>query len=167
MVIDERIEIMELVTSIMGSKAPRDSAALRIAFGLQCGNALAQLLHAFHPTRQAATAMAQPSESEMFPAFCRLAIPSAYDRCAASRSPLVQEASPKSAAADPRFRWASSGARSSARRAYVTVPGTLPRVRASPARAIAIVAGRWPNSSSSTTTIVAAGADASPRISAV
>src|SRR5947208_257126 len=55
MVIDDRIEIMELVTSIMGSKAPRDSAALRIAFGLQCGNALAQLLHAFHPTRQTAT----------------------------------------------------------------------------------------------------------------
>src|SRR6266699_5650875 len=55
MVIDDRIEIMELVTSIMGSKATRDSAALRIAFGLQCGNALAQLLHAFHPTRQAAT----------------------------------------------------------------------------------------------------------------
>src|SRR2546421_1205227 len=55
MVIDDRIEIMELVTSIIGSKAPRDSAALRIAFGLQCGNALAQLLHAFHPTRQTAT----------------------------------------------------------------------------------------------------------------
>src|SRR5712691_5809119 len=54
MVIDDRIEIMELVTSIIGSKAPRDSAALRIAFGLQCGNALAQLLHAFHPTRQTA-----------------------------------------------------------------------------------------------------------------
>src|SRR2546425_6508053 len=46
---------MELVTSIIGSKAPRDSAALRIAFGLQCSNALAQLLHAFHPTRQTAT----------------------------------------------------------------------------------------------------------------
>ena len=109
--------------------------------------------------------MVQPSASEMFPAFCRLAMPSAYDRCAASRSPLVQAASPRNPAAPPRVRWSSSGARSSVRRAYVTVPGTSPRARAS--RAIAIVAGRWRNTSSSTTTIAAAGASGRPRISAV
>jgi hypothetical protein len=43
---------MELVTSVMGGKAPRDGAALSIALGLQSGDALAQVLHTFHPTRQ-------------------------------------------------------------------------------------------------------------------
>ena len=43
---------MELVTSIIGSEAPRDGAALSIAFGLQGGDALAQHVHAFHPARQ-------------------------------------------------------------------------------------------------------------------
>ena len=56
-----------------------------------------------------ARAMAPLIASEMFPAFCRLAMPSAYVRCAASRSPLVQDASPRSAAAAPRVRWSSSG----------------------------------------------------------
>src|SRR5713226_6342474 len=55
MVIDSRIEIMELVTSVAGSKAPRDGAALSIALGLQGSDALAQHLHAFHATRQTAT----------------------------------------------------------------------------------------------------------------
>src|SRR5947209_10822454 len=46
---------MEFVTSIVGSKAPRDGAALSVALGLQGGDALAQVLHAGHPTRQTAT----------------------------------------------------------------------------------------------------------------
>ena len=46
---------MELVTSVMGSKAPRDGAALSITLGLQSSNALAQALHAFHATRQTTT----------------------------------------------------------------------------------------------------------------
>ena len=46
---------MELVTSVIGSKAPRDGAVLSIAFGLQGGDALAQVLHADHATRQTAT----------------------------------------------------------------------------------------------------------------
>ena len=37
------------------------------------------------------------------------AMHSAYARCAASRSPLAQDASPSSAAAAPRPRWSSSG----------------------------------------------------------
>ena len=50
--------------------------------------------------------------------------------CAASRSPLVQYASPRRAAGAPRARWSSSPARSSARRACVIVPATSPRTRA-------------------------------------
>ena len=46
---------MELVTSVIGSEAPRDGAVLSIALGLQGGDALAQVLHACHPTRQTAT----------------------------------------------------------------------------------------------------------------
>src|SRR5438270_11244243 len=46
---------MELVTSITGSKAPGDGAALSIALGLQGNDALAQVLHALHATRQTAT----------------------------------------------------------------------------------------------------------------
>ena len=46
---------MKFVTSIVGGKAPRDGAALSIALGLQGGNALAQVLHACHPTRQTAS----------------------------------------------------------------------------------------------------------------
>jgi hypothetical protein len=46
---------MKFVASIVGSKTPRDGTALSIAFGFQGGNALAQVLHAFHPTRQTAT----------------------------------------------------------------------------------------------------------------
>src|SRR5579864_5649118 len=54
MVIDDRIKIMELVTSVVGSKAPRDGTVLSIALGLQGSDALAQHLHAFHATRQTA-----------------------------------------------------------------------------------------------------------------
>src|SRR5436309_15968440 len=46
---------MELVTSIIGGKAPRDGAALSIALSLQGSDALAQVLHAFHATRQTPT----------------------------------------------------------------------------------------------------------------
>src|SRR5438067_3371553 len=46
---------MELGTRIVRGKAPRDGAQLRIALRLQRGNALAQILHAFHATRQTAT----------------------------------------------------------------------------------------------------------------
>src|SRR5258708_25864565 len=46
---------MELVTSIIGGKAPRDGAALSIAIGLQGSNTLVQVLHACHPTRQTAS----------------------------------------------------------------------------------------------------------------
>ena len=46
---------MELVTSVIGGKTPRDGAALSIALGLQGDNALAQVLHACHPTRQTAS----------------------------------------------------------------------------------------------------------------
>src|SRR5437667_12367763 len=55
MVIDSRIEIMELVTSVVGGEAPRDGAALSIALSLQGSDTLAQHLHAFHATRQTAT----------------------------------------------------------------------------------------------------------------
>ena len=54
--------------------------------------------------------------------------------CAASRSPLAQDASPRSAAAAARPRWSSSArARAPAGRAS-TVPATSPRARACPAR---------------------------------
>ena len=46
---------MELVTSVVGGEAPRDGAALSIALGLQGGNALAQVLHTCHATRQTAS----------------------------------------------------------------------------------------------------------------
>jgi len=46
---------MELVTSVPGSKAPGDGAALSIALGLQGGDTLAQVLHTCHPTRQTAS----------------------------------------------------------------------------------------------------------------
>ncbi len=46
---------MELGTRIIGGKAPRDATVLSIAFGFQGGNALAQVLQAFHPTRQTDT----------------------------------------------------------------------------------------------------------------
>ena len=46
---------MELVTSVIGSEAPRDGAVPSIALGLQGGDALAQVLHADHATRQTAT----------------------------------------------------------------------------------------------------------------
>src|SRR2546429_4638328 len=46
---------MELVTSIVGGEAPRDGTVLSIALGLQGGDALAQVLHACHTTRQTAT----------------------------------------------------------------------------------------------------------------
>jgi hypothetical protein len=46
---------MELVTSVIGGKTPRDGAALSITLGLQGDNALAQVLHACHPTRQTAS----------------------------------------------------------------------------------------------------------------
>src|SRR5713101_7766713 len=46
---------MEFVTSVIGGKAPRDDAALSIALGLQGGDALAQVLHAFHTARQTAS----------------------------------------------------------------------------------------------------------------
>ena len=80
--------------------------------------------------------------------------PRQYHRCAASRSPLAQYASPRSAAAAPRPRWSSSPTRSSARRAWVTVPATSPRSQGLPGT----VHGDRPpaerrNSSSSTTTI--------------
>ena len=45
---------MEFVTSVIGRKTPRDRAVLSIAFGLQSGDALAQVLHAFHAPRQTA-----------------------------------------------------------------------------------------------------------------
>ena len=107
--------------------------------------------------RMSARAIAQPIASEMLPALCTLAMHSAYDRCAVSRSPLAQEASPRRPAAAPRRRWSSSEARSSARRALVTVPATSPRARLWAARHSAIDPGRPQNSSSSTTTISAAG----------
>ena len=68
-------------------------------------------------------------------------MPSAYQRCAASRSPLVQYARPSRAAAAPRPTWSSSSASSSARRAWVMVPATSPRTWACPARYMAIAAG--------------------------
>ena len=43
---------MKFVTSIVGGKAPGDGAALSITLGLQDGDALAQVLHTCHPTRQ-------------------------------------------------------------------------------------------------------------------
>ena len=46
---------MELVTSVVGGKAPRDGATLSIAFHLQGDNTLAQVLHACHPARQTST----------------------------------------------------------------------------------------------------------------
>src|SRR5690348_10388040 len=46
---------MELVTSVIGGKAPRDGTALGIALGLERGDTLAQDLHALHATRQTAT----------------------------------------------------------------------------------------------------------------
>jgi hypothetical protein len=45
---------MEFVTSVVGGKALRDRRALSITLGLQSGDALAQILHADHPTRQTA-----------------------------------------------------------------------------------------------------------------
>ena len=52
--------------------------------------------------RMSAWTMAQPMTEETCPAFCRLAMLSTYERCAASRSPLVQATSPSSPAAAPR-----------------------------------------------------------------
>src|ERR1700736_2032963 len=46
---------MELVTSIVGGKAPRDGAAMRIALSLQNSDALSQDLHTCYATRQTAT----------------------------------------------------------------------------------------------------------------
>ncbi len=46
---------MELVTSVIGRKAPRDRTAMRIALGFQRRDALSQVLHAFHATRQASS----------------------------------------------------------------------------------------------------------------
>lgn len=46
---------MELVTSLSGSKAPRDGATLCMTLGLQSGNTLAQVLHTFQATRQTPT----------------------------------------------------------------------------------------------------------------
>ena len=75
-------------------------------------------------------------------------------RCAASRSPLVQDASPSRAGAAARPRWSSSPARSSARSGV----GHRARRRrrgasASPARYSAIAPADARNASSSTTTI--------------
>src|SRR5712691_10783352 len=46
---------MELGTRVIGGKTPRDGAELSIALGLQGDNTLAQVLHAFYPTRQTAS----------------------------------------------------------------------------------------------------------------
>src|SRR5437763_2822143 len=46
---------MQLVTSIAGSKAPGDGAALSIAFSRQSSDTLAQHLHTFHATRKTDT----------------------------------------------------------------------------------------------------------------
>lgn len=49
---DDRIEMVELVPSISGSKAPRNGAPLRIAVCLQGSGALAQAMHTFHAAGQ-------------------------------------------------------------------------------------------------------------------
>jgi hypothetical protein len=46
---------MELVTSVVGGKAPRDGTALDIALRLESGDTLAQDLHSLQATRQTAT----------------------------------------------------------------------------------------------------------------
>jgi hypothetical protein len=46
---------MKFVTSIVTGEAPRDGATQSIAFGLQGSDALSQILHALHSTRQTAT----------------------------------------------------------------------------------------------------------------
>jgi hypothetical protein len=45
---------VELITSLFGGKTPKDGAVLSIAFSLQRGSVLAQILHAFHTMRQTA-----------------------------------------------------------------------------------------------------------------
>ncbi|MNC43629.1 hypothetical protein D3C75_925010 [compost metagenome] len=103
--------------------------------------------------RIAARAITPPVASEMFPASWTLAIPSAKVRCAVSKSPLVQDASPRSAVAAPRGRWSSSVTRSSTCRAYFKVLGRSPSACACAARYTAIEHGRRRNSSSFTTII--------------
>src|SRR2546430_5483497 len=46
---------MKLVTSVVAGKTPRDGTTLGIALCLQRGNALTQVLHTLHTTRQTAT----------------------------------------------------------------------------------------------------------------
>ena len=79
----------------------------------------------------------QPTTSARWPAFSRLATASAHDRCAVSRSPLVQSASARNPAAPPRSRWSSSPTTSSARRAWVIGAGHIAG-RPGPARS-----GTW------------------------
>jgi hypothetical protein len=52
---DDRVEVMKFDTSIMGGKAPGEGTALSITLGFQSGDALAQVLHARHPTAHLAT----------------------------------------------------------------------------------------------------------------
>ena len=94
-------------------------------------------------------------------------MPVGYQRPAASRSPFVQWARARSVAPPPRPRWSSSSTRSSARRAWVTVPATSPMIRARPARCTAIEAGSRRNAVSSTTTIDPAGGAAGRRLRAI
>ena len=78
-----------------------------------------------------------------------------YARCAASRSPPPQNASPERAEAPARVTWSSSAARSIASWACRRVAGASPPTNASAARYISIAPGRRESSCSSTTTIPA------------
>jgi hypothetical protein len=55
LVLDDRLEVMKCVTSIGGGKAPGDGAWLRIALGLQGGDAALEVLHTCHPTAHLAS----------------------------------------------------------------------------------------------------------------
>ena len=77
-------------------------------------------------SRMSAIAIAQPKISAMCPARRSPAAHSAHAGCAASRSPLPQNASPRRPAAEARTRWSSSGARSSVRRACLTCRAARP-----------------------------------------
>ena len=105
-----------------------------------------------------AIAIAQPKMSAICPDRRSPVAHCAHAGCAASRSPLVQNASPRNPAAPARTPWSSVSARSSVRRACRTVPGTSPRTRARAERYSSIAPGRRRYSSSSATTISPGGA---------
>ena len=100
--------------------------------------------------------MEHPITSDRKPAFSRFAMASWYQRDAASRSAFDHDARASNAAAAARPIQSSSRTSSSAVRAWAIVPSTSPVSRASPARWMAIPAGRSRKAWSSTTIIPSA-----------